>query len=318
MSRSRNRSMPVPPGRSTNVRLLVSIGMLVILALLILQARDPGNWQWLTGEEAKRNPVFAEYAVQKGPIDTDPEEWAEVSKGFDAVRDGQPKDDFANAIIKNRYLKWVLRQKPEDLYRRSVATERLGDLTNRPNEFRGKLVRFRLRIKRCLPLASPDPKNPSFADLHEMLGFQDKTGLWLYWLLTPGVPKGFPVAELLEGETVDVVGYFHAIRRYTDANEKTYNAPEIVGTAVWYPIEKLPPQPIKWPLVIGLAVAVPIGVLVLWKMLSGPSIATTALPRSRSEVDVQDWLQQEPEHSALDDLNASERPPDVNGKSKAD
>jgi hypothetical protein len=316
MVRTRDwRSAPLPPGRSTNVRLLVSIGMLVILAMMILQARDPANWQWLTGEEAKREPVYADYEVQEGPIDTDPEEWSALARNFDVIKDNQLKDDNLNAVQKNRLLKWVLRQKPEELYRRKPATERLGDLTNRPQDFRGKLVRFRLRIKRCLPIPSPDPSNPDFANLHEMLGFQDKTGLWIYWLFTPGIPKGFPVGEQIDGQTVDVVGYFHAHRRYVDANEKTYFAPEIVGTAVWYPVEKLPPQPITIPLMIGFAVVLPIGVLVLWKLLSGPSIAATALPRSRSDVDVTDWLEKGEEHPMSAEVDDGP-PSDANGRAR--
>lgn len=319
MARSRDwRSPPVPAGKSTNVRLLVSIGMLIILGMLILQAGNPANWKWLTGEEVKREPVYADYKIQQGPIDTDPDEWAAAAKSFELVKDGLLRDDFVNATLKNRYLKWVLRQRPEDLYRRKTATERLGDLTERPNDFRGKLVRFRLNIKRCLPVQSPNKDNPDFNNLHEMLGFQDKTGLWLYWLFSPGTPKNFPVGDEIPAQTVDVVGYFHALRKYQDANEKVYFAPEIVGTAVWYPIEKAPVQPISWPLIIGFAVAIPIGVLVLWRMLSGPMTSTVPLPRSRSEVDVVDWLKQGPNHTPLDDLDDEGRLPGVNGRSRAD
>src|SRR3954454_2316088 len=132
MSRS-NRWGPVPPGRSANVRMLVSIGMLLILALLIFQARDPRNWTWLTGDEPKRKPVFVEYPVQKGPIDADPEEWAAAAKSFDLIKDRLPKDDNLNAVSKNRFLKWVLRQTPEELYRRKPATESLYELMNHPN-----------------------------------------------------------------------------------------------------------------------------------------------------------------------------------------
>ena len=300
MSRMRNwRAGPVPPGRSTNVRLLVSIGMLVILALLIMQAAEPGNWIWLTGEQAERKPVFAEYAVQKGPTDLDPEEWAVAAKGFDAIADGRIRDDHANAVQKNQFLRWVLRQKPEDLYRRAPETEQLRDLVNRPNDFRGKLVRFRLNIKRCVTSPSPNPEKPEFADLHEMIGFQDQTGLWLYWLFTPGIPKGFPIGENIDAQTVDVVGYFHALRRFTDGNEKTSFAPEIVGTAVWYPIEKGKTQPLSIPLVIGFAAALPIGALVLWRMLRGPQMSPTFVRPSRSEVAVEDWLANGPDDDEM-------------------
>lgn len=251
--------------------------------------------------------------VQQGPIDTDPAEWSAAAKNFDVVKDRLAKDDNLNAILKNRYLKWVLRQKPEELYRRQPKTVRLTDLVNRPNEFRGQLVRFRLRIKRCLPVPSPDPNNPDFANLHEMLGFQDKTGLWLYWLFAPGIPKGFPTGELIDGQTVDVVGYFHTLRLYVDANERTYHAPEIVGTAVWYPVEKLPAQPVSWPLIVGFAVALPIGVLVLWRMLSGPSTTYVPLPR-RSEVSVEEWLETGEAGTPFDDVDRNERPPDINGR----
>jgi len=312
------RSPPVPPGRSTNVRLLVSIGMLIILGLLILQAANPENWKWLTGEDVKREPVYADYKVQQGPIDTDPEEWAAAAKGFSVVQDGLPRDNYLNALLKNRYLKWVLRQKPEDLYRRKPATERLGDLVERPSEFRGKLVRFRLHIKRCLPVPSPNKEVAEYDNLHEMLGFQDKTGLWLYWLLTPGTPKDFPIGENFSGETVDVVGYFHTLRKYQDANERVYNAPEIVGTAIWYPIEKAPVQPISWPLIVGFLIVLPIGVLVLWKMLSGPTVSPVPIHRPRSDVDVEQWLEKGPDGSPLDDLDSEGHLPGVNGRSKAD
>jgi hypothetical protein len=296
MSRMRNwRAGPVPPGRSTNVRLLISIGMLVILALLILQAAEPRNWIWLTGEQAERKPVFAEYAVQDGPTDLDEKEWAEAAKNFDLVKDKLAKDDLLNAVQKNRFLKWVLCQKPADLYRRQPATERLQDLLNRPNDFRGKLVRLRLSIKRCLPLPSPDPSNPNFANLHEMVGFQDKTGLWLYWLFTPSPPKDFPTGEQIDAQTVDVVGYFHTLRLFMDGNEKTSLAPEIVGAAVWYPIEKSKAQPLSLPLVIGFAAALPIGGLVLWRMLRGPQMSPSFVRPRHSEVDVEDWLAKGPE-----------------------
>jgi hypothetical protein len=318
MARSRDwRSPPVPPGRSTSVRLLVSIGMLIILGMLILQSADPANWKWLTGEETKRQPVYAEYKVQEGPIDTDPEEWAAAEKGFGLVEDKKSHDTYLNALLKNRYLKWVLRQKPEDLYRRKPATERLGELVNEPSKFRGKLVRFRLNIKRCLPVPSPNKEVADYDNLHEMLGFQDSTGLWIYWLLTPGVPKGFPIGDQIPAQTVDVVGYFHTLRLYQDANEKVYFAPEIVGSAVWYPIEKAPVQPISWPLIIGFLVALPIGVLVLWKMLSGPTTSSVPI-RHRAEVDVEQWLEKGPDGSPLDDLDDEGHLPGVNGRSRAD
>ena len=318
MSRRDWRALPVPPGRSTNVRLLISIGMLIILGMLILQAANPDNWKWLAGEETKRLPVYAEYKIQEGPIDTDPEEWKAAEKGLGLVEDKKPHDNYLNALLKNRYLKWVLRQKPEDLYRRKPATERLSDLINRPNEFRGKLVRFRLHIKRCLPVPSPNKEVADYDNLHEMLGFQDNTGMWLYWLFTPGTPKGFPIGEQIPAQTVDVVGYFHALRLYQDANEKTYFAPEIVGTSIWYPIEKAPVQPISWPLIIGFLVALPVGVLVLWKMLSGPSSAFQQIHRPRSEVDVEQWLEKGPDGSPFDDLDDEGHLPGVNGRSRAD
>jgi hypothetical protein len=303
MSRMRDwRSAPVPAGKSMNVRVLVSIGMLGILALLIMQAGDPRNWQWLANDEQARKPVFAEYPVQQGPTDLDPEEWKTASKNIEVVKDLLPRDDQLNALIKNRYLKWVLRQKPEDLYRRKPIDVSLNELINRPAEFRGKLIRLRLSIKRCLPLPSPNKENPDFDNLHEMLGFQDKTGLWLYWLFTPGVPKGFPTGEIIDSQTVDVVGYFHTLRAYMDANEKASRAPEIVGTAVWYPIEKAKDSRASWPLIIGFAAALPIGALVLWKMLSGPQMSPSFARTSRSGVDVEDWLTKgEGEPTAEDD-----------------
>jgi len=316
MSRMRDwRSAPVPAGKSTNVRLLVSIGMLGVLALLVLQAREPRNWTWLTGDEAERKPVFAEYPVQQGPTDLDPEEWSAASKNFEIVKDQQARDDHLNAMIKNRYLKWVLRQKPEELYSRKPVEVSLQQLVNQPKEFRGKLVRLRLSIKRCLPLPSPNKENPDFANLHEMLGFQDKTGLWLYWLFTPGIPKGFPTGEIIDSQTVDVVGYFHTLRAYMDANEKKSLAPEIVGTAVWYPIDKAKTAPTSWPLIIGFAAVLPIGALVLWKMLSGPQMSPSFARTSRSGVDVQDWLEKGPEQAAEDDLDDEGRLPSVNERS---
>ena len=134
----------------------------------------------------------------------------------------------------NRLLQWAGRLRPSS--KAQAATITFHDLIKKPNQNRAKLMKVRLRVRRVqsYPLPSDGPPQT----VYELWGWPVAADGWLYVVVTPELPKGFPAAGIVD-ETVDVVGYFFKLQGYHPAeskpNAKPLAAPLVIGKVEWLP-----------------------------------------------------------------------------------
>lgn len=252
-------------------KLGLRVGMLVLLGLLIVSAGDPGNWRWMAGnapaaDEAPAKLLESKETVAAGPVDTDPKEREAADEEFAIVKDGGEKYEAREMAAWWRLFHWTLRQSIHTLARRSKAAT-LFELMNRPQEWRGKIVKLPiLTAKRVIK--HTDEKAPGGPrDYYEIHAFTEApgSGLYVYQMLLPELPAGMPVGESLH-EKVSAYGYFFKVKRYVDGRQLYSASPVFFGRVLWRPpvaVAKTPESAfLLWYLAVAIGVVAIIGLAV--------------------------------------------------------
>jgi hypothetical protein len=137
-----------------------------------------------------------------------------------------------------RLFKWITSQSTEDLARRNPPDAVFQQLTQHSDKYRGDLLTLELTVRRVEkdPVAAANPAGVEH--VYQLWGWPTSGRGWLYVVVTPELPPGFPEGADVY-QTVRVYGYFFKLQGYQPANAKPNArplvAPLIVGKLVWQP-----------------------------------------------------------------------------------
>jgi hypothetical protein len=223
--------------------------MLVLIAVLMVRFRDPSMWRWAgrmedsakqqVGHSGAVSVQAPEPAAKDGEdevvgTDLDPEEQDAASEEFQAVTDHTTQIGKLDMPAYLRILKWVDRQSEPRLRKRAQADVYFGDLVQSPDQYRGKLIKVDLNVRRIREYEGPSQRP---GKLYELWGFTRESKAWLYVAVVPEVPPGMPVG-LDVAENVRLTGYFFKVQDYRDGLGKQGYAPLLVGRLTWQaPVE---------------------------------------------------------------------------------
>ena len=249
--------------RGEQWRLLGLVMALGLVALLMNEARKPDNWRWfvqLAGEDGQAPgapgsaaetppdtrliPPPPEEEIPGAlhlPVPPEAEQIEEDTTGryfpgvkpkyFDAVRD----DTFFRRDDRNAWfhLLEILNTTDEKtLEAESTGPATFAQLFSQSNDYRGRLVTLRGRIRRAHPLSAP--KNDCGIEQYYQTWFQPEdnptTPMVVYCL---HLPEGFPTGMYLSAE-VTVTGFFFKRWAYK-AKDSLRTAPVVLARTVdWH------------------------------------------------------------------------------------
>ena len=258
-------------------RLMSMIVMLLVLFLLINRARDPNVWRWLASNAGgDENPPAADDSplprageqrpssdsplpqagegtkgtsiappkplVATGPTDQDGDEAEYMKEAFQAVTDLTLENSDVEMPAYERLVQWSLNQPFELMNRRAQRNVLYTQLVNGPDEFRGKLIRLNLLVRRAVKWDlkvyedAGQPKKgakPSkIIPLYEVWASTPDSGDHLYDILLVDLPKGMPTGDSIEVR-VEFVGYFFKVQKYYDGLHRVNRSPVLIGRANW-------------------------------------------------------------------------------------
>ena len=184
--------------------------MLVILGLIIAKAADPATWAWLASDEqggakarvaaapADAKPPVKSVAneakpelVTAGPTDQDIEERDAASEEYMALTDGGLEQRVEEMPAYWRQFGWVQHQSTDQLRQRASRKVVFNQFIRNPEEQRGKLFQFDLNVRQVLQYPATTNK-VGVKTVYEIRGFTTESKAWLFFLLTPELPEGFP------------------------------------------------------------------------------------------------------------------------------
>ncbi len=240
MPRSFRRPLARPFGGSGvgTPRLTTTLMMLVVVGLVYFQMRDARNWRWLEAADDNDAPQAVKPAKEKevasqwketritAPNDQNEEEHAVGLMQLDALLDKSAVQDVEMPAYW-RLLKWSRSQSFEKLDERARRDVVFAQLAQRPEQFRGKLLRLRLHIRRIMRHDEVKENSAEASRVFELWGFTDESKSYPYSVVVPEIPAWFKTGGEVEEECV-FVGYFFKMLPY-EAFDKTRLAPLLIG-----------------------------------------------------------------------------------------
>jgi hypothetical protein len=220
------------------MRLVSMVAMLVVIGLTIertgpwrrnLPVPNPPqgvNQQSAGPAIAPDPPVMASDAADS-PDDRDPDEMAAFRHEIETVADGATLILPVEMPAYWRLLKWVTDRSTAELAARHPRRVTFQELRQYPDKYRGQLVELELNIRQAFANEEMAANNPAgVTKLYELWGFPTAGRGWLYDVLTPEVPAGFPEGSGIK-QTVRVYGYFFKLQGYQPLGAKPYAPPQV-------------------------------------------------------------------------------------------
>lgn len=173
------------------------------------------------------------------PIDDrDPAEAAAFAHEIQTVADRETLVLGVELPAYYRLLKWLGSQSADELAAREPQPAVFQQLMQHPDKYRGKLVTTDLTVNRALSYEVTEENSAGVKKLYELWGWPTAGQGWLYVIVTPELPPGFPEGATFPSQTVRVTGYFFKLQGYQPANAKPYArpliAPLVVGKISWH------------------------------------------------------------------------------------
>jgi hypothetical protein len=235
MSRFSRHPSARPFGARGTPRLWTSLIMLAIVGLVYFQARNPNNWRWLTADDAA-DPQAAHATKNPSPRwketlisaqnDQDSEELAAGRMQLDAVIDKRPLEKLDMPAYW-RLLKWARSQSFEELEGRAKRDVVYAQLFQRPEKYRGQLIRLRLHVRRIVKGDDVPANTADAEDIFELWGSTDESKSQPYGVICPEMPDWFRTGGDVEEECV-FVGYFFKLMAH-DALNTQRASPVLIG-----------------------------------------------------------------------------------------
>lgn len=187
--------------------------------------------------DSANQPSGRKPAEKTGSIDEDPEQQTLIRDEFLAVNDDKLSIFKEEMFAYKRLMSWVQRQTFAELAERASKGVRFGDFFTATHENRGRLLRVELNVRRIIKYQAP----PDFGEdvtLYEIWGWSKDSPNWMYCGVTPEIPAGMPIGEIIE-ERATFVGFFFKLQGYYEKGakprDKMLRAPLLVGRMEWRP-----------------------------------------------------------------------------------
>ncbi len=324
------------------MRLIAMIGFLGVLGLSFARFRDAQMWRWMFSTAADSEGAEADEAARQAMVDAQKKkldvgnapqskgaapgtdkakvsatpvvkvseliaEEAEILKQeLELVEDKEPLSAMEMGAYW-RLVSWARSQTSSEMDQRARRDIQFTHLWERPNRYRGQLVRLNMRLVRSLRYEAE--KNRHGVEwLYEGWGTTTDSGSNPYVVVFADWPKGMPLGEGLE-EDVTVEGYFLKLFPYKARDGKGRLAPLLVGRLNWHRAEVNQSQISTNFIWTGLvivcgAVVMGLGVWVFRFTTGAPKLASMTPVLTDSDK-VDDWLSAAPSDAETYDLESS-------------
>ncbi len=175
-----------------------------------------------------------------------------------------------------------------------------------PDKYRGQLFKFEMTAQLIRDL---DEKYNG-AELFDVWGATDESGVWLYSVVIIDLPKGMPIGRNIK-EKVVFAGYFFKLQGYEPAgakpDAKPLKAPLFVGRLIWRPAGNLRARASDWTWGLFLLAGFVIFLVIRWGLLlrGGRSrlFETPRLEANPGGNPVEDWLEKVDEAAERDNIH---------------
>ncbi|MFZ1933746.1 MAG: hypothetical protein WCB27_03315 [Thermoguttaceae bacterium] len=297
---SDRRQLRSPPAAVPIFRIVSVVVMLTVIGLTICNLYQRASVDAPRGTEevvektssvggtlsrqpsASRSVAAAAKKSRKPAPDEDPEQWKQFRRRSEAILDRSTSIHRTDMPAYRQVMDWVQSQSLANFQARSLPQVPFQDFLQHPDKYRGRPVRVALEIRQVM---SFEPENAGKDGmpkrLYELWGVPTELSGWLYVVVTPELPPGFPIGRGL-GATTTAYGYFFKVQGYEpfDAklNARPLLAPMIIGRVAPVSVAGVVAAP--WnPLSVILWV---VGGLILVAVVGGWGVAVWRRPSSRT------------------------------------
>ncbi len=191
-----------------------------------------------SGENLSRQPppspsTAAPKKNRKPIADQDPELWEQFRRRSEAILDKTTSIHSYEMPAYWRVMDWVQSQSLADFQGRSLPEVPFQNFIQHPGKYRGRPVRVELNVQKVLSIDLDDTGNGSRPKkLYELWGLPTELDGYYYVVVTPELPRGFPVGKQVD-VTTTVYGYFFKLQGYIPFDAKPdarpLLAPLIIG-----------------------------------------------------------------------------------------
>jgi hypothetical protein len=177
-------------------------------------------------EKPEKEAAPATRPKNRKPVaDENPEEFKRFRHESEAILDKATVIRSYELPAYYRVLDWVQSQSLADLKSRSFPEVPFQEFIHHPNKYRGKPVRVELLIRRVLSIElDPVDKDSKPRKIYELWGWPAESAGWLYVVVAPELPSGFPTGANVE-VTATVYGYFFKLQGYQPGDAKPLARP---------------------------------------------------------------------------------------------
>ncbi|MEY4567207.1 MAG: hypothetical protein RLY14_2177 [Planctomycetota bacterium] len=126
----------------------------------------------------------------------------------------------------------VMDKSVAELAKNARRNPRYNDFYSNPSKHRGDLVSTTLHLRRVISYPVDPALGHKATELYELWGWTDESKAWVYCVVTPKLPPGFPKDGDFNRD-IEVAGYFFKMQGYQPGsaapNAKNLIAPLIIG-----------------------------------------------------------------------------------------
>ncbi len=169
--------------------------------------------------------------LEPNPLDEDPQERQQFDREAEAISDRTPLGE-EEMFAYWRLMRWAQSQNADQLVKRARGDFRYGDLLERPQEFRGDLLKVNVHIRRILRYDSPPGIPVDAHEYYEAVCWTEATQSWLYTCVFVDLPEGMKVGDFLQEEGT-FVGYFLKTYVYLDGRGIKVKSPILIGRMIY-------------------------------------------------------------------------------------
>lgn len=155
-----------------------------------------------------------------------------------------------------RLMTWARERTFDELWKQSRGDILYTQLRQKPEAYRGKIVRLQLRLRRSLRHEAPQNR-ANVRQVYEAWGCTPESHPYPYLIVFSAPPPEFPLGATIDAE-VSFAGYFLKSMAY-ESNGKKQGAPLLIGRVQWKPAQTaLAPvaSDLEWPWIVGIATGV--------------------------------------------------------------
>jgi hypothetical protein len=255
------------------------------------------------------------------PLDEDPAELEKFEYESKGLTDSAPlaKEEMLSYW---RLMRWEQSQSPEEMLKRARGNVYYGDLLERPQDFRGALIKVKLHVVQVRQHEDL-PDNPlGIKANYQAVGWNDASQAHFYFCIFTDLPKGMHVGSRVYDEGT-FVGYFLKTLVYEDGKGSRIKAPILIGQMLFHPAVTVPRNETEWmwPWIAGGVCLVLYAARWGWKFAFGrqpePAIRGILSRRDVADeeaegIDIEEWLEQAEAPAAENEINSAVQH-DLNG-----